>query len=73
VADVVPLVGSMLEMGLGLVSGILAFGLSFLTISIAWIFYRPLIGIPLLILALAALIGGFVLAQKKRAARRAAA
>ena len=71
VADVVPLVGNMLELGLGLVCGILAFGLSFLTISVAWVFYRPLIGIPLLIVAVGVLVGGFVMGQKKRAARGA--
>lgn len=73
VSDVVPLIGSLLDVGLGLISAILAFSLSFLTIAAAWIFYRPLIGIPLLILGLGSLVGGFVLAAKKRAAKRARA
>jgi hypothetical protein len=67
VADVLPLMGSMLEMGLGLFAGIVSFALSFMTISVAWIFYRPLIGIPLLMLAVASLVGGLVLAKKRKA------
>lgn len=72
VADVVPLVGDMLELGIGLFAGLAAFGLSFLTISIAWIFYRPLIGIPLLLLAIGGLAAAFVMGKKKKAAKAAA-
>lgn len=67
VADVIPLFGNLLGLGLGIFSGILSIGLSFITIAIAWIFYRPLIGIILLVLAVG-LIGFFTYLgiQKKK-------
>jgi len=62
----------MLRVGIGLFAGLISFGLSLLTIAAAWIFYRPLVGIPLLVLASAALVGIFMMGQKKKAARHAA-
>ncbi len=47
-ADVLPPVGAIVEMGAGLVGLVVAVALSSLTISFAWLFYRPLIGLPLL-------------------------
>ncbi|MDZ4726281.1 MAG: TMEM43 family protein [Leptospira sp.] len=52
----IPILGGILEMGVSLVAGILAFSLSFVTIAIAWIFFRPLLGISLLVLG----VGAFV-------------
>ncbi len=52
----IPILGGILEMGVSIVAGILAFSLSFMTISIAWIFFRPVLGISLLLLG----IGAFV-------------
>ncbi|TGN19631.1 TMEM43 family protein [Leptospira idonii] len=46
----IPILGGILEMGVSLVAGILSFSLSFTTIAIAWIFFRPLLGIGLLLL-----------------------
>ena len=43
-SDIVPLFGSIVGAGVGLVTGLTAFALSFLTIAIAWIFFRPMIG-----------------------------
>ncbi len=51
VADVLPFMGKIVGAGVGIISFLLALMLSFLVISFAWIFYRPLIGIPLLIVA----------------------
>ena len=55
--DVIPLIGSMMgsiaELGTILFSLIMAFGVSSLVIATAWIFYRPLISIPLLACAIA--------------------
>ena len=65
--DVIPLVGSVLGAGFAFVAGILAFSLSFLTIAIAWIYYRPLIGIPLLLLSVGGIVG-LVMLNRKRAA-----
>lgn len=59
-ADVVPLLGSIVGAGTGLISLLLAAVLSLATIAIAWVVYRPLIGIALLVAAmgLAMLIKG---------------
>eukprot|EP00903_Cladosiphon_okamuranus_P003935 g3933.t1 len=46
-ADVVPLFGSIVGVGTGLVALLLTIPFSLIIISVAWIFYRPLIGIPL--------------------------
>jgi hypothetical protein len=54
--DVVPLVGSMLGAGIGLFAFVIAAVLSFITIAIAWIFVRPVLGITLLVLAIAGLV-----------------
>ena len=60
-ADVVPLLGSLVSAGAGLIAFLLAACLWLLTIAIAWIFFRPLLGI--LLLAAAA---GLTLAIKGR-------
>jgi|JI10StandDraft_1071094.scaffolds.fasta_scaffold109925_1 hypothetical protein len=52
----IPILGGILEMGVSIVAGILAFSLSFMTIAVAWIFFRPLLGISLLVLG----VGAFV-------------
>ena len=48
IGDVVPFIGSILNIGTGLVSTIIGFILSFIVIAIAWLFYRPLISIILI-------------------------
>ncbi len=54
--DVVPLVGSLIGGGIGIAAGLLSAALSLATIAIAWIVVRPLVGVPLLLLA-AGLLG----------------
>ncbi|NWK55927.1 TMEM43 family protein [Verrucomicrobiaceae bacterium N1E253] len=61
VADVIPIAGSIVGVGTGIVSFLLAVPLSLATIAVAWVYYRPIIGIPLLI---AAAVGIFFLIQK---------
>ncbi|MBC8355687.1 MAG: TMEM43 family protein [Planctomycetes bacterium] len=48
-ADVFPPVGTVVEMGTGLVAVLVAGAFSLATISFAWLFYRPLIGVPMLL------------------------
>jgi hypothetical protein len=69
VADVIPFAGDMLGLGIGIFAGFAAFGLSFITIAIAWIFYRPLLGLLLLALGIGAIIllKYMGLSRKKRA------
>jgi hypothetical protein len=63
-ADIIPLLGNLMRMGTTLVAGLIASVLSLVTISIAWIVYRPLLGIVLLVLAV-----GVVILLKKLAAK----
>jgi hypothetical protein len=65
-ADVVPLIGDVIGVGTTLVAGLVAFGLTLLTISIAWLFYRPLIGIPLFVLGVVAIVLVVRAIKKKR-------
>lgn len=50
-ADVVPFLGDLVGFGLFFIAAAVAATLSSVTIALAWLFYRPLISIPLLILA----------------------
>ena len=70
VADVLPIAGDIVGIGTGIVAFLLAAPLSLITIAVAWIFYRPLIGVPLLILAG---VGLFFLFKKFAAVRKAKA
>ncbi|NOZ13424.1 MAG: hypothetical protein GXO69_07225, partial [Acidobacteria bacterium] len=49
VADVVPLFGSIVSVGTGIIAFLLSLVISLFTIGFAWVFYRPLIGVPLLL------------------------
>ena len=53
VADVVPIIGSIVEAGTGIIAFIVSAILSIITIAIAWLFYRPVIGIILFTLSIA--------------------
>lgn len=52
IADVVPFIGSFVEIGIGILSFFITATCTLLTIGVAWIFYRPLIGIPLVAVAI---------------------
>ena len=69
-ADVLPILGDIVEIGNGLVAGVISLICSLVTIAIAWLFYRPVLGVILLALA-----GFFVwwLLQKRKAAKAASA
>jgi len=47
-ADVIPMLGNLLGMGSLLISAIIAFIFSLLTIAMAWVFYRPLVAVILI-------------------------
>lgn len=66
--DVVPFVGSLLGIGVGLFALLVGAVLSFTTIAIAWIFVRPLLGIALLAVAIGAL-AWLISANRKKKAR----
>lgn len=67
-SDVVPLFGTIVGAGIGLVTGLVTFALSFLTIAVAWIFFRPVIGGALLVLSIGAAIAGYRLIAKNKSA-----
>ena len=68
IADVIPFVGNIVSAGTGFISFLAAAAVSLTTISIAWIFYRPLIG-----LAIFAVVIGLTVAivLKLRSAKKA--
>lgn len=47
-ADVLPLLGNLVEVGLGIASFLLSFIFSLLIIAVAWLWYRPLLSLALL-------------------------
>ena len=69
-ADVLPFLGSLVRMGTGLLSFLIALPCSLVTIAIAWIFYRPLLGILLLVIAVGSIV---MLFMKRKSAPAAAA
>ena len=52
IVRMIPLIGGVIDFGTTLLAGLLAAAFSFITIAIGWIFYRPLIGILLLVAGL---------------------
>ncbi|MCI5131023.1 MAG: hypothetical protein D3904_05740 [Candidatus Electrothrix sp. EH2] len=67
-ADVLPFLGNIVEAGTGFIAFLLAAVFSLITIAIAWIVFRPLLGILLLAVAvgLIVLIGTKVRASKAK-------
>lgn len=67
-ADVVPFIGDLIEAGAAIIAFTAAAALSLVTIAVAWIAYRPLVGISLLLVA-----GGVAYAiHRRRNAKKAA-
>ncbi len=63
-ADVIPILGDLVEMGTSLIAVTIAVPLSLITIAMAWVFYRPVLGI--LVLAVAAIVGYFCYSNLQR-------
>ncbi|MBO4448474.1 MAG: TMEM43 family protein [Kiritimatiellae bacterium] len=63
-ADVLPILGDIVGIGIGLVAGVVAFACALATIAVAWLFYRPVVAVALLVLAAGA---GFLLFKMRRA------
>jgi len=63
--DIIPLIGTLIGVGISLVAGLIAFGLSIITIGIAWFYYRPIVAIPLLVLGVGSLVGLKILSKNK--------
>lgn len=69
VADVLPILGNIAETGISFVSFIIASVVSIIVIAVAWLFYRPILGICLL----AAVVGLIVWYKKRQKAAAPAA
>jgi hypothetical protein len=67
-ADVIPFLGDLMRLGTGLFAVLIALPLSLITISIAWIVYRPLLGIALLVVAVGLIAGMKMLANRRKTA-----
>jgi tetratricopeptide (TPR) repeat protein len=69
VADVIPFLGNIVGAGTGILSLLITAPFALLTIAVAWLRYRPLIGIAFLILTM--VIAGviFVLSKRGKASR----
>ena len=76
VADVVPFIGSLVGAGTGFVAFVISAPLSLLTVALGWVFYRPLVGIALMVVGvgLAVVVGRFAVTRgrAKNAERQAA-
>jgi hypothetical protein len=65
VADVIPLLGSIVRMGTGLIAFLISLPLSLITIAVAWIAYRPVLAVCLLVVA-GLVVGGIVFLRSRR-------
>ena len=63
--DVVPFIGSIVRLGTGLISGVLAVAISLVVIALAWLTFRPLFALALLAVAGVA-VAGIVMLRKRR-------
>lgn len=65
-ADVLPFLGNVVEMGIAVVAGFVSLVCALVTIGVAWLFYRPVLGVALL--AVAGLLV-WKLVQRRKAAK----
>ncbi len=56
-SDYVPILGNIVGGAVAIVAFLVAAGCALITISIAWLFYRPLLGVPLLIVGVLCICG----------------
>lgn len=63
-ADVVPIFGTIVGAGTGFIAALIAGLLTFLTVGVAWIFYRPVLGI--ILIAAASALGFFLFTRLKK-------
>lgn len=63
-AKVVPFIANIIGAGVGLVCSLVSFAWSFIVIAIAWLAYRPVLGISLIVIAVALVI--FLARGKKK-------
>jgi hypothetical protein len=67
-ADVLPFLGDIMRLGTGAIGFALTAVFSAVTIGIAWLYYRPVIGILVLLAGIGIAVGMWFLGRKRRAA-----
>jgi hypothetical protein len=72
-ADIIPALGGLAGAGIAVFAGIAALPVTLIVIAIGWIFYRPMIGIPMLAVGVIGIGGLVYLAIKARGEKKAAA
>lgn len=65
-ASIVPFFGDIVGAGTGILAFIVALPLTLVIIALAWLAYRPLIGIPLLLMAVGSIVFGIMKLLKRR-------
>ncbi|OHD71072.1 MAG: hypothetical protein A2W19_08400 [Spirochaetes bacterium RBG_16_49_21] len=65
--DVIPLIGSVLNMGIGIFAFIMGLVLSLITIAIAWIAHRPILGIAILVIGAGIFVAIWLIGKQKKA------
>ena len=66
--DVIPFLGDLIGAGISLISFLIALPCTLVTIAVAWIYYRPLLGIGLLVVAAALIV--FLFRKKAESYKR---
>jgi len=66
ITSYIPIVGSVVGAAVGLVSFVLGLALSFIIIAIAWIRFRPILGISLLVAAVALIVFVIIRGKNKK-------
>lgn len=69
-ADVLPIAGDLVETGTGIIAFLISLISALVVIAIAWIFYRPILGISLLVIV--AVLLYMLIARKRKASIRVA-
>lgn len=64
-ASILPILGSILAFGTGIIALVAGLSVGSLTIGVAWFFYRPLVAIAIFAIA-AAIVGGLLFLSKSR-------
>ena len=68
-ASILPPLARLVRAGRAVLAGAAAAGLSLITIAIGWIFYRPLLGLALLAVAVAIIAGGVFFLRSRAASK----
>ena len=66
--DVIPILNGIVAMGTSLAAGLVAGACALLTIGVAWVFYRPWLGIPLIAVGVGLIVLVFMKKKKSAAA-----